>query len=237
MGPNLGNYEANYGTRDAANIFSGWNYGGNGLWAPGPENSAIRFNGTSGVRAADASYLDTGTLTAMAWINVDTIGASQFFFNRRDAPAAFSNNSFYLNVTAAGLLAFTYFSGGNARTGSSTATLAARNWYHIAATITAGTQNIYINGLLDSTHTQAGSVNSTAEPLYFGCSHNGGAVGNAFTGSMAWAGYYGKVLTAEQISRIYVAGLDRVRRSRKMTVTAAPTGSWVTSTLKVWVVT
>ena len=111
---------------------------GYGLW----------FNGTNTiVTAQDNACFGwiTNEMSVAGWFKTLQSGSAACLMMR--------DQTFYLSKTAADKISFTYFKGGAWQTAVvSNGAIPYNKWTHVAATVSNGAVNIYINGTLDQTH-------------------------------------------------------------------------------------
>ena len=87
-------------------------------------------------------------------------------------------------------------------TKDSTATLTTGVWYHIAVVQDGTSRKIYINGNLDSTHTNSNSVNNTSYPAVIG-SFREGASCCYYDGLLDQFRFFNAALSGEQVWKLY----------------------------------
>ena len=86
-------------------------------------------------------------------------------------------------------------------------------WYHIVATYDNGVLNLYINGVLDATASNAGgAITASTVPLRIGCRDNADGSGTErfFDGSIDEVKIYPFALTPEQIYQNYLDSKDGI---------------------------
>jgi predicted glutamine amidotransferase len=96
---------------------------------------------------------------------------------------------------------------------SDTSPLVTGTWYHVAATYKNGLLNLYVNGVLDATATNAGgAITGSTVPLRIGCRDNadGSACERFFDGSIDEVKIYPFALTTEQIHQNYLDSKDGI---------------------------
>lgn len=150
-------------------------------WGSGHSGMALSLDGTNDYAArTDAelvgSFPTKSTdaaqhFTLSAWIMLDLVGRNQPIFTKQ----AFKIRGFDFYVNSANKLSLEVFSGNFVSTiASSSETLSAGTWTHVAATYdylssTGSVIKLYINGSLDSTVTNAvGPLLTNTQPLVMG---------------------------------------------------------------------
>ena len=177
---------------------------------PGAASTAVSWISTVSCLDLDAGVASTapvgsfadingtqfgGSISVTAFIRVASYPTTQ---NYSKSQIVFKMNSTQFFVDPNGYLK-TWVNGGS--TNSSTGQLALEQWHYVAMTFdhAADVENIYINGVLDSTHTQTGSVNVNGRV----------AIGAATDGYYHFEGYidqvrlYNRVLTADEIVHLW----------------------------------
>ena len=109
-----------------------------------------------------------------------------------------------LKMTSA--INFSYIYTSANRSLSSTSTLVANDWYHLAGVFTGDTANLYINGILN-TSTSYGTItaDSNTSTLRIG----GSSAGNYFNGRLDDVKIYNYGLTSQEVKKTYSRGKFR----------------------------
>ncbi len=185
----------------------------NPAWVSGfnqgnPLGSTLDFNGTTDyVTFGAAPVLNTTSFTLEAWIKIEGTGVTTVTSGGADgligtesvipivakgrgegeSPANINMN-YILGIKADNVLVADFEeSAGPNHKAIGTNAIPANVWTHVAATYGAGTWNLYINGVLDKTETEAGAV-----PV--GTSIQHASVGTAMNSTGVAAGFFnGKI--------------------------------------------
>lgn len=136
-----------------------------------------------------------GDFTYEGWLYLDSLPTSGqtygIIMKGNPAGTDYAYNAGYVNN--AGTLQLSI--GGSTTTKTYNVTLPTQTWFHLAFSITSGaTLNIYINGILVSTQTSAGTVTDTIATLYIGR-----RASNYWNGKMAEIRLWDTLRTASQI--------------------------------------
>jgi hypothetical protein len=168
-----------------------------GVLQPGDSDAAFDFSGT--IDRALVPYnaaLNPASFTIAGWIkrDVDT-GAVEYV-----AGCITGFTGFDFTITAADRLQIVTGTGaGFASITGGTTTLATGTWYFVAATFTAGTAALYINGALEVSGAIAYSANTTS-PLMIASSPAGA---NLLNGKIDELMFWNSALSAAQILALY----------------------------------
>ncbi|WNG18556.1 FG-GAP-like repeat-containing protein [Cystobacter fuscus] len=171
-------------------------------FASGKVGQAFVFNGANDIKIPDSPSLTfPTTLTVEAWINPTNVNPLQIIVSKNRA----NGGTGYNFGISGGKLGFGFNNGTNF-TLSSTTTLPANTWTHVAATRNANVVKLYINGVLDATSTSApnSALGDSTLPLTIGSENT--VSGRFFTGLIDEPAVWGAELTAAQIAGIYDAG-------------------------------
>lgn len=149
-------------------------------WTRGKFGSALSFDGSDDyVVAADSTNLSvTGNLTLESWIKLSAISSGQTITGKWDETTANNDRSYRLWLDSSNRLNLSVSTDGSTvvtHTGTNT-TFAANTWYHVTGVYnTAGTMDLYVNGILDATQKSSGvpaSIDDNASNLYIGAKEN-----------------------------------------------------------------
>ncbi|MCH2203958.1 MAG: PKD domain-containing protein, partial [Fuerstiella sp.] len=191
----------------------------------GSRNSAIDFPGNNGsgntVSIADDARLYGGrTQTVTGWLKVDSLAADwQAIYFKGDAGAGttdFTNNGDnrenVLWVNTSGYLHYNVAlddGAGQRVVNSPTGLIQAGQWYHFATVVdaSAGNQKLFVNGELVGSGTipSTRNIHNTSGAWRLGNSPSGES---SFNGALDDFAVFNKVLSAEQIKRQYLAGVN-----------------------------
>lgn len=155
------------------------------------------FNGsTSTLIFPENSDFNTQTPSVEVWFNTSFLNQNGFFFEKGQV-----NTQYSLFLAGGNIYWRQKFSGGFTELLASTSTyLTSGAWNHVVGTFTSGTRRIYVNGVLATSDTQTGTIDTNAN----GCSIGvyGGFNGTRdyyFNGTIANLKVYNRVLTASEV--------------------------------------
>jgi hypothetical protein len=174
---------------------------------------------------ADGSQtgFDPGTsdFSAVCWIYPDSLPVQQAIFGK--GASADTNTTtavgYRVMVLAAGTLNITFSDTANATRlflNTAAGLVAAGAWTHLAFVFTRASNLVcYVNGSAQSgltISTRAGTLDSTA-PFGLGCSGTStGALANPFDGAIDTFGFWGRALTAADVTALYASGIGLAYR-------------------------
>ena len=153
-------------------------------FAPAASYSAATYGGSGYFGGSDylslasnaALAFGTGDFTIESWIYLTSLSASNTICDNRTADTA---SAYVFYVQSNGTLTFYDGAGGADRT-SSAGAIKANTWYHVVATRSGTTFNLYINGAVAATNTGVSSNFGSSQPL---------RIGQQVSGTASWNGY------------------------------------------------
>jgi hypothetical protein len=174
-------------------------------WTAGKIGYALSFNGTNNyVSLPTAGVAPSSGLTIAAWINPSTVSVNSSLYGF--GPKSGCNPSGqYLSVNSSGKVTYLFGCGG---TLTSSTTLTAGTWYHVALTVDSSKNaTIYINGsaVAGPTNESSGQSVTTGNDL-IGVEWAAGSLAQYFNGIIDEVGVWNVVLTGTQISTLYNSG-------------------------------
>lgn len=126
---------------------------------------ALSLDGTTESGAAGNLTLSGSALSFEGWIKPSSFKSASPYISSIMGTEVSDSNSAFLRLGDAGLannkLQFVVSINNVQQKLASTTALNANTWYHVAATYDGANMKLYINGALDATKAQTGSVNST----------------------------------------------------------------------------
>ncbi|MFH1230652.1 MAG: LamG domain-containing protein [Planctomycetota bacterium] len=177
-------------------------------WVQGKYGSALSFDGVNDVVIVpdSASIESADSITLSTWVKAnnfsDPNSLGPEIINHAESLKGYS-----LDISNAGKPRFWLgFPAGNT-TLSAQATLTANKWYLITGVYDGSTMKIYIDGVLDNSVSQTGSIGNTTQSLTFGAS-NDSPYYEQFNGLIDDVRIYNYARTQSQIQQDYNAGLS-----------------------------
>ena len=187
-----------------------------GTLTNGPTFSAgnqgsIVFDGVDDyVNCGSNSSLNLGSLTLSAWVKASTnVSTYRAIIADESITGASTWNYRLYILQSSGLVAFDVSGGGYSGV-SSTYAINNNQWYHICAVRTSpgGTQNLYINGILNNSSSDTTSITTLSYAVWIGRSPFGGGV-YPFSGNISQVSIYNRSLTATEVLQNYNATKSR----------------------------
>jgi hypothetical protein len=169
---------------------------------PGDSNTAVDFDGstTRGAYINDAAWMDVTTITVEAVIRLDATGN---FYSIVDRDNGGTDRIFQFRISNTSKFEFIYWlSGSGPFSIASNLTLVAGKTYHVAATYDGTTVKLYVNGGLDNSSANAGTLKTGTMKLCIGISESGGGgfpSVQAFNGVIDEVAVHGSALSATRI--------------------------------------
>ncbi len=183
---------------------------------PGKIGQGIALDGSDDyISIADASSIDydyNQDFSFSVWVKLpstqsDTSGGDNFIIEKWSASGGYPYvlrvyNQTYGTSGDRGKVVFRRYDGTNSPGVTSTSALNDNAWHHVVGTKSGSTLRIYIDGASQGTSTDTTTTTTTnASPLYIGT--RGGSTNN-LTGSVDEFRLYNRVLTADEVSALYL---------------------------------
>lgn len=131
--------------------------------------ASMAFDGTGDYLSAPYNplyALETGDFTVEAWVYRSVTGAEHNIAVTRSAGGS---DGWNLRINSSNTLQF-YYTGGSSLT--STGTIPATTWTHVAVTKSGNTVRLFINGNIDGSNAAFGTGNANTQPLRIGVAND-----------------------------------------------------------------
>ncbi len=161
-------------------------------------NSFFEFNGSTNYAVGAGSnpgLAITSQITLSAWINPSNVTGTKTIVGRG------SSGVFSLSLNGANVQ-YGLDTGSGVQTGTGSVALTANKWYLVGFTYDGGTVNIYVNGELDSTFSQTGTIQTSVNDIYIGYSGSGL---DYFNGDISKVLIYSQSLSPEEMLANFTA--------------------------------
>lgn len=200
-----------------------------GDWVSGQIGQALDFDGSDDYVSVTA--YDTSRVSVSGWVKATGVGEGDFprIINMAGYIVTFSfttNFGHNLNAVAFNSVRSTT----NGIWDSPTSSISQNVWYHVVVTYdsssTSNAPRIYINGVLRAVTTVAapvGTQTSNAGTAYIG---NTSATDRSWQGQIDELRYYNRVLSAEEVARLYKMSVPKYNASSVGEVTNGLIGHW-----------
>lgn len=169
-----------------------------------PRVDGFNLDGNSWIEAADdASLRPVNEITVALWFNpsVSPPTSTKYLIAKDDT----TNRSYALEYKyTTALLRFYFFSGAAVKDGYSVTALNAGEWKYLTATYDGANVKIYINGVLNSTTPQTGTIDTSSSPLAINDLNRGNPSDRA-KGIIGYPVVYGRALSLSEIQKNYNA--------------------------------
>lgn len=155
------------------------------------------FNGsTSTLIFPENSDFNTQTPSVEVWFNTSNVGQSGFFFEKGQV-----NTQYSLFLAGGAIFWRQKFSGGFTELLASASTYLTNNvWNHVVGTFSSGTRRIYVNGVLATSDTQTGTIETNANGCSIGVYGGFNGVRDYyFNGTIGNLKVYNRVLSASEV--------------------------------------
>ena len=161
-------------------------------------SGSTSFDGTDDyVDLGDDTSLDiTSSITISAWVKMNQTNLNSQIIARDDG----SNRNYGLMAWGDAKLYFDFWSGGTLAEVGSTTTYNANTWYHVCGTYDGVNQKIYVNGLLEDSDAETGSIDNDDVSLSIGAREGG--VDRYFNGSICQVGIWSRALSASEVQGV-----------------------------------
>lgn len=186
-------------------------------WQISEGQYALNFDGSDNNVRIDRNILENPAQTATAWIRGATFPSA---YNTVICKNEDSNRYWTILVKSNGKMAFYVYAGGAISIdGTGTATLTTNRWYFVAMSYsaTAGLAG-YVDGVIDGTVAANGSPTTGSTFVNIGSHYQaftGGGSGRFFSGLIDDVKVYNRVLSPNEIRRLYQLGRGGMYQRRR----------------------
>lgn len=184
-------------------------YGNHGViygasWVDGKFGKALSFDGENDYVNAlhSASLMVTTNLTLSCWFNTQKLNAYQQLLAKRSGGGG--TKGYGLLILFDNKISGVIDDGTGANTTTSTTTVTAGVWYHVAFVRDNGVQRLYVNGVLETTTTYSIGDISNTEPLRIGAR---GDLLSWFEGIIDEVRIFNRALSTDEILNLYIHGI------------------------------
>lgn len=170
----------------------------------GKIGNCLEFNGTfDNCQAPDSADLDAGSnvdFTVAGWFMTDTLAATKYIISKATSP-----NGWEVSVQTSGKLRFHRWAASVETTFDSTGTFTTGVWVHFGVTYDQSNYKIYLNGALDSTHSDSTDIGDDDDICAIGFGTAAGA--GYFDGKIDAIGVAsGLAMTLTDMQNLYCSG-------------------------------
>jgi hypothetical protein len=172
---------------------------GTATYGTGKISNGLNLDGTDDYVSMNYATDPTAYTISMR-VKPTTIAAKPLIV-RTNASGPASNFYYMLRMNSTGKFEH-YVNDGSAKTVTGTTTAVANNWYHVAAVASNGGQMLlYVNGVLEGSAVNIGTLSTSGDRFHVGNSANGGAFGY-FAGMVDDLRIYHSALNATQVGNL-----------------------------------
>ena len=181
-----------------------WAGADGGKWYTGTAGfstgDSLNFDGAGDyVKVTDSSSLDVTALTIALWFKADSAASTQYLAAKW-LPTG-NNRAYSLFLNSTSVVFETSFDGSAYNTLTSTSTISASTWYHLAATFSGTTKIIYINGTADNSAGSIGSLKNSSANLTLG-TVNDVTLADYYDGIIDEVSIYDRALSANEVKAL-----------------------------------
>jgi hypothetical protein len=176
-------------------------------------NNCLLFNGSSDyVGCGNNGILDLAqAVTISVWVKPIEINKFHTIVSKGN------DEAYNLRIRDTNVVQFYIKQGdGGTPTATTTDTVSANQWYHLAGTYDGTTLKTYINGELKATTTDAGTISTTTDILRIGSRTDGWESGFV-KGYIDDVVIFNRAATVAELKEVYYSGLDNLYLSGRMT--------------------
>ena len=173
----------------------------NPVWVNGKIGKALKFNGSNYVEAPFSSSLNLSKqITITAWINPSSITSYSRVVTKSHTSDALPYTLYGLLFDNANHIRLEIAKGGTQNAVNGKTTIPLSTWTFVVGTYDGSTMKIYVNGVLDTSSSLKGSIDTNNMPLSIGRSGFGS---DYFTGMIDEVQIWNRALTAGEVLNEY----------------------------------
>lgn len=177
----------------------------------GKINKGMSFDGVNDQlnQSYITSFSNSSAFSISMWVYFDSFSAPAtniILFSNSNG----GNTRIACFTRADGIVRFSTYNGSAFRFANvNSSSLSTSTWYHIVFTTSGSTNNIYINGTLQTT-ANAVQTNDSTSGAYLGCFNDGGSNKAFFSGKMDEVALWTRELSATEVTELYNSGEPRI---------------------------
>jgi len=197
-------FDSDNDTRDISGKGHDGNVEGKVKWVNGKIGKAIELDGTNAVIIDHADDMNLQSFTLMAWVNIPNPPTDWWTIAAKDG---WPNRNYGIWLASGTALAHHSWTSGAAPNNNAinaVTPVAAKEWYHVAATYDMKESNLYINGKLDAQGKFTDKPNVTDMQFIIGRTANGSY---KYSGATDEVGLFNQALSEGDINLIMTNGL------------------------------
>ena len=199
--------------------------------AKGKLGQALTFDGVDDkVSVADSTSLDiTSAITMSAWVKFDSGADDGDSIISKDHTSCVEPYRMYsINLWISGgvkKIRTEIAIGGLDKNLATLTALSADRWYHVAMTYDGSNIRLYLDGTLDNSSAQTGSIDTSNQPVLIG-KHEVGDCTGVWDGLLDDVRVYNRALSADEVRQLYQLGQVKANASENSRLTGGLVGLW-----------
>jgi hypothetical protein len=164
---------------------------------------AATFNGSSSYIALSGNPINgLSNISISFWIKPDDVSSDQYITTFVNSDGGW--NGFGIRISSSAKIQIVRANSGTVTTSeNSTASLSTGSWKHIVVTSSQSELKIYIDGVLDSTHSISGFTTNNTGEYNIGALKNAGSYSQFYDGVLDEVRVFNKVISSQDVSTLY----------------------------------